>query len=290
MSLVSSHSWSRVLSREWRCSWSSADRRCSNYIWVIDNFMTYQGASYIRGLRVRIAYLILYVFKGDSYGRWLFPKHITYIQYIPGIIQNIRALWCFVVIFGHYNDIIMGATASQITSLTIVYSTVYSGTDQRKHQSSASLAFVRGIHQWPVNSPHKGPVTRKMFSFVDVIMCWWILPIPPSVTSHTMEQSRNCLYATEAILRNMGKLISLIRYEPMMSPQQTNYDKTVCISNGKSVHDDLWISSPNGMALSLVHDEINQIIRHKIKPLWSVICRELGSPRLLVQNRTRDES
>ena len=52
----------------------------------------------------------------------------------------------------------------------IVYSTVYSGPDQRKHQSSASLASVRGIHWWLVNSPHKGPVTRKMFSFDDVIM------------------------------------------------------------------------------------------------------------------------
>ena len=53
----------------------------------------------------------------------------------------------------------MGAMASQITSLTFVYSTVYSGADQSKHQSSASPAFVWG----PVNSPHKWPVTRKMF-------------------------------------------------------------------------------------------------------------------------------
>ena len=60
--------------------------------------------------------------------------------------------------------------ASQITSLTIVYSAVNSGGDQRKHQSSASLAFVRGIHRRPVNSPRKGPVTRKMFPFDDVIM------------------------------------------------------------------------------------------------------------------------
>ena len=68
----------------------------------------------------------------------------------------------------------MDAIASQITSLTIVYSTVYSDADQRKHQSSASLAFVRGIHRWPVNSSHKWPVTRKMFPFDDVIMlpCW----------------------------------------------------------------------------------------------------------------------
>ena len=70
----------------------------------------------------------------------------------------------------HYNDVIMSAMASQITSLTIVYSTNYSGQDQRKHQSSTSLAFVRWIHRWPVNSPHKGPVTRKIFPFDDVIM------------------------------------------------------------------------------------------------------------------------
>ena len=73
----------------------------------------------------------------------------------------------------NYDDVIMGAIASQITSLTIVYSTVYSGADQRKHHSSAALAFVRGIHRGPVNSPHKGPVTRKMFPFDDVIMRMW---------------------------------------------------------------------------------------------------------------------
>ena len=59
---------------------------------------------------------------------------------------------------------------SQITSLTVVYSTVYWGADQRKHQSSASLAFVRGIHEWLVNSLHKWPVMWKMFPFDDVIM------------------------------------------------------------------------------------------------------------------------
>ena len=70
----------------------------------------------------------------------------------------------------HYDDVIMGAMASQITSLTIVYSSVYSGADQRKHQSFASLAFVRWIHRALVNYQHKGPVTRKMFAFDDVIM------------------------------------------------------------------------------------------------------------------------
>ena len=70
----------------------------------------------------------------------------------------------------HYHDVIMGPIASQITSLTIVYSIVYSDADQRIHQSSASLAFVRGIHRGPVNSLHKWPVTQKTFPFDDVIM------------------------------------------------------------------------------------------------------------------------
>ena len=64
----------------------------------------------------------------------------------------------------------MGGMASQITSLTIVYSTVNSGADQRKNQSTAPLAFVWDIHRWPVNSPRKWPVTRKMFPFDDDIM------------------------------------------------------------------------------------------------------------------------
>ena len=72
----------------------------------------------------------------------------------------------------HHGDVILGSVASQITSLTIGYSTVYSDADQRKHQSSASLAFERGIHQEPVNSLHKWPVMRKIFLFDDVIMVY----------------------------------------------------------------------------------------------------------------------
>ena len=86
------------------------------------------------------------------------------------LLLKLYALNCFVK--AHYNDVIMAAKASQITSLTIVYSTVYFGADQRKHQSSASLAFVRAIHRWPVNSSHKWPVTRKMLPFDDVIMSY----------------------------------------------------------------------------------------------------------------------
>ena len=82
----------------------------------------------------------------------------------------------------HYSDVIIGAMASQITNLKVVCST----TDERKHQSSASLAFERGIHRWPVNSPYKGPVTRKKVSI------WWRDRVsgahvrPPWINSHNM--------------------------------------------------------------------------------------------------------
>ena len=85
----------------------------------------------------------------------------------------------------HYSDVIMSPMASQIMGVSIVYSTICSGADQSKHHSSASLAFVNGIHWWQVNFSHKGSVTRQMFSFDDVIMivlkpyriwwCGWIL-------------------------------------------------------------------------------------------------------------------
>ena len=85
----------------------------------------------------------------------------------PGICCDRAAILCFSV---HYSDVTMGTVASQITSVSIVYSNVCSGTGKRKHQSSTSLTFVRGIHRGPVNSPHKRPVTRKMSPFDDVIM------------------------------------------------------------------------------------------------------------------------
>ena len=72
----------------------------------------------------------------------------------------------------------MSAKASHITGVSIVWSTVCSDSDKKKHQSSASLAFVRKIHRWPVNSPHKGPVTRKMIPSDDVII----------------RESRECVY------------------------------------------------------------------------------------------------
>ena len=97
---------------------------------------------------------------------------VTSLDYFIGLPQRQWSNPELMCIISHYKDVIMSAMAPQITSLMIVYSIVYWDADQRKHQSSASLAFVWGIHRWPVNSPHKGPVTRKMFPFGDVIMSY----------------------------------------------------------------------------------------------------------------------
>ena len=107
-----------------------------------------------------------------SYGKfygfwcWLLWWIIAFSMFVTCFIHNIIGwFWHMVTTIrdSDYNDVIMSVMASQITSLTIVYSNVYSGADQRKHQRSASLAFVWGIHRGPVKSPHKGPVTRKCF-------------------------------------------------------------------------------------------------------------------------------
>ena len=102
---------------------------------------------------------------------WIKPAIITLINMKRWDRKRCLSYYRF-----HYSDVIMSTMASQIASLMIVDSTVYSGADQRKHQSSASVAFVRGIHRWPVNSPHKWPVTRKMFPLDDIIMLFSLVP------------------------------------------------------------------------------------------------------------------
>ena len=105
-------------------------------------------------------FLINHIISKDRFSSFTKVNHCLYCTISTQIMLAVK----------HYNDIIMSAVASQVISFTIVYSIVDSDVDQRKHQSSESLAFVRGIHRGPVKSPHKCPVTRKMFPFDDVIM------------------------------------------------------------------------------------------------------------------------
>ena len=110
----------------------------------------------------------------------------------------------------HYGDVKMSAMVSEIASLMIVYWTVYSSADQRKHQSSALLAFVRGIHRSPENSPHKWPVTRKMFSFDDVIMNIEFV-LAKLLYHRAMNDACICVYCF--ILRRINLLCNISRFE-----------------------------------------------------------------------------
>ena len=114
------------------------------------------------------------VWKFAMYQPWSISCCVYTLQYHKSACHN----GCFKVPhpttphpnYPHYCGVIMGAMTSQITSLNIFCSTAYSGADQRKHQRSTLLVFVWRIHRWPINSPYKCPVTRKMLPFDDVIM------------------------------------------------------------------------------------------------------------------------
>ena len=94
-------------------------------------------------------------------------KRVRYFPAIP------RWHWCFPY---HYDDVRMGAIASQITSRTSVYSTVYSDADKKKHQSSASLAFLWGIHRDRWIPRTKGQLRRKCFHLMTSRLLIYIIP------------------------------------------------------------------------------------------------------------------
>ena len=105
-------------------------------------------------------------------------------------------------------DVIMAVLASQITTVSIIYSTVCLGEDQRKHQSSASLVFARGIHRWLVNSPHQGPVTRNMFPFHDVIVTYLSLIVAFYLSEGHM---RHSLYTGLTHKGTNNKMLSIFK-------------------------------------------------------------------------------
>ena len=118
-----------------------------NYIYVCTNLITFVASR-------------LFIWNAHSIHELILPSAAAKLI-LRFLTDNL--LWT------HYSDVIMSAVVSQITSFLVVCSVVCSGADQRKHESSVWLAFVKGIHRWLVNSPLKGPVTRKMFPFDDVM-------------------------------------------------------------------------------------------------------------------------
>ena len=147
--------------------------------------------------------------------------------------------------------------ASQITSLTIVYSTVYSGADQRKHESSASLAFVRGIHWWPVHFLHKGPVMRKMFPFDDVIIS------RSSLIENRMKNAKSTHFYWYTV-RIPGKLrvsiVSILEKENGKTIWIKLYVELIMAEKGQS---SLWWT--RWSLIKHIHDDL-------LKQIMAVIC------------------
>ena len=135
---------------------------------------------------------------------------------------------------------------SQITNLTVVYSTVYSGADQWKQQSSASLAFVRGIHRWSVNSQHEGPVTRKGLPFDDVIM----------LINHTAAM-RDLLHLIHVTYSPYGKINFTIQ-RTMISIIQTRISAAFHISLG-NLGSDCFIPEVGSKFRSNIHRMVQVI-------------------------------
>ena len=116
---------------------------------------------------------------GDGNLQWVteeFP--ISY-----DVLHNSDDTWT-----SHYSDVIMSAMASLLTCISIVCSIVCLGADQGKHQSSASLAFVRGSHRWPVQSPH------PRASNAENITIWWHHHGPCCHKSPTVQLLIKCLF------------------------------------------------------------------------------------------------
>ena len=138
-------------------------RYCSYHFYLHGHLNTREWFAYCGLLRCLFSALV----------KWNYSQYEKCTSTVAFNVSDIPS-YMRMVLLCHYNDVIMGAIVYQITSLSIVYSIVYSDADQRKHQSFTSLAFVRGIHRGPVNSSHKWPVTRKMFPCDDVLMLCFV--------------------------------------------------------------------------------------------------------------------
>ena len=135
-------------------------------------------------------------------------------------------IWLLSTVSSYYSDVIMGTMASLITSLTSVYSTVHSCADQRKHQSSASLAFVLEIHRRPVISPHKWPVTRKIFH-----------SMTSSCSTQIVPEGRHmaCVWTNQTQLSELGTVLMQMTGRYLYIPFHIDglvQERRQCVSNG----------------------------------------------------------
>ena len=168
------------------------------------------------------------------------------------------------------------AMVSQITDISIICSIVGSGADQRKHKSSAPLAFVRRIHRWPVNSPHKRPVTRKIFPYDDVIMKYtiiWLL-LEMNLSSDT---------------KNARNGLGWVMLQTAWSHDATEWNKEPAIKNPPITKE--WAGFRprdlsrlqmyyarcmlcNTVIFRLNHNQVSMVVADVLAPFWhQVICK-----------------
>ena len=122
----------------WRCLQGNAKR--STYVWET-GWCVIGKYSFMTGI------LCESVVSGVPQGLLNYRSPFVYVMVWcrQNTVRSSAKMWKAICCMWHYSNFIMDAMVSQITGVSIVYSTVYSGTDSRKHQSSASLAFVWGI-------------------------------------------------------------------------------------------------------------------------------------------------
>ena len=125
--------------------------------------------------------------------------------------------------------VIMSATAFQITGVSIVYSTVCSDAVQRKHQSSASLALMSGIHRWPVNSLHKTPVTQKMFHLMT--SSWYM---GPEISHHCASNREIRCWQQILQWRHMRAMVSQISHMSSICSTACSILPVLCRGNPRS--------------------------------------------------------
>ena len=132
------------------------------------------------------------------------------------------------------SDVLMSAMAHQMTGASFFYSTVCSVAEHRKHQSFASLAFVRGMHQWLLNCPHKGSITRKMFPFDNVIMSVLYFPTLWSLTRMRDKVNMSVIYFTNDLWTHNPK--------PLKTYLAVNYKTTIqsALSFAHGTTGNLW--------------------------------------------------
>ena len=209
----------------------------------------------------------------------------------------------------------MGAIASQIASLAIVYSAVYSDADQRKHQSSASLAFVRGIHRGPVNSPHKWPVTRKMFPFDDVIrngkiwnhpdwrkasfnfincsfilifiwgqMVWNYHVCTVIVVKTDLKTHKKYLYLCDSLTPSQTAF-RLIRIVFVFDRVLNRFWKLLALSTNPCCAKIIWTLKIYLKCISFFNTQMTQVV--EILPCWTLwpVCKSYSTPWLLMTRR-----